>query len=76
MILACGDVGLSAFVRFSPDAIKAARQALAQGCTVVGDVPAVVASFDQTRLTHLGCRWQALIDNSHINISADSEQHF
>ncbi|MGF1518207.1 MAG: precorrin-8X methylmutase [Nodosilinea sp.] len=76
MILACGDVGLSAFVRFSPDAIKAARQALAQGCTVVGDVPAVVASFDQARLTHLGCRWQALIDNGHIDSAADAEQQF
>ena len=76
MILACGDVGLSAFVRFSPDAIKAARQALTQGCTVVADVPAVMASFDQARLAHLGCSWQALIDDGHIDSAADAEQQF
>jgi precorrin-8X/cobalt-precorrin-8 methylmutase len=76
MILACGDVGLSAFVRFSPDAIKAARQALTQGCTVVADVPAVMASFDRARLAHLGCPWQALIDDGHIDSAADAEQQF
>ncbi|WP_225938288.1 precorrin-8X methylmutase [Leptothermofonsia sichuanensis] len=76
MILACGDVGLSAFVRFSPDAIKAARQALTQGCTVVGDVPAVVASLDQPRLVHLGCRWQALLDDVHIDGVVTAEQSF
>jgi precorrin-8X/cobalt-precorrin-8 methylmutase len=74
LILACGDVGLAAFVRLSPDAIKAAREALSSGCTVVGDVPAVVATLDQTRLAHLGCKWQTLLDNPHLHSAADAEQ--
>ncbi|WP_035984869.1 precorrin-8X methylmutase [Leptolyngbya sp. KIOST-1] len=76
LVLACGDVGLAAFVRFSQDAIKAAREALATGCTVVGDVPAVVASLDQARLTHLGCQWRTLIDNPHLDSAADAERQF
>lgn len=76
LILACGDVGLAAFVRFSPDAIKAARQALSAGCTVVGDVPAVVVSLDQARLVHLSYPWQTLIDNPHLDSAAAAEQTF
>ncbi|NJL87466.1 MAG: MerR family transcriptional regulator [Leptolyngbyaceae cyanobacterium SM1_1_3] len=76
LVLTCGDVGLAAFVRFSQDAIKAARTALTAECTVVGDVPAVVASLDQARLTHLGCGWQTLIDNPHLDSAADAEQQF
>jgi precorrin-8X/cobalt-precorrin-8 methylmutase len=34
LVLACGDVSLAAFVRFSPDAVKAARESLQAGCTV------------------------------------------
>ena len=76
LVLSSGDVGLAAFVRFSRDAIKAARAALTAGCTVIGDVPAVVASLDQARLVHLGCGWQTLIDDPHLDSAADAEQRF
>ena len=76
LVLACGDVSLAAFVRFSSDAIKAARDTLTTGCTVVGDVPAVVAALDQTRLMHLGCQWATLIDNPHVDSAAEAEQLF
>lgn len=76
LVLACGDVSLTSFVRFSADAIKAAREALSRGCTVIGDVPAVVAAFDQPRLAHLGCQWESLIDSAHIDSAADAEQVF
>ena len=76
MVLACGDVSLASFVRLSADAIKAARDALKQGCTVVGDIPVVVSALDQTRLAHLGCSVQTLIDNPHINSAAEAEQTF
>ncbi|MEO0828806.1 MAG: precorrin-8X methylmutase [Cyanobacteria bacterium J06635_15] len=76
MVLACGDVSLVPFVRLSCDALKAARNALRQGCTVVGDIPAVVTALDQTRLAHLGCPVQTLIDNPHISSAAEAEQTF
>jgi precorrin-8X/cobalt-precorrin-8 methylmutase len=76
LVLACGDVSLAAFVKFSRDAIKAARESLSAGCTVVGDVPAVINQLDHTRLTHLGCRWTTLIDNPHIHDAADAEHTF
>lgn len=76
MVLACGDVSLVPFVRLSCDALKAARDNLKQGCTVVGDIPAVVTALDQTRLAHLGCDLQTLIDNPHINSAAEAEQTF
>ncbi|MEM6521552.1 MAG: precorrin-8X methylmutase [Cyanobacteria bacterium P01_C01_bin.70] len=76
LVLACGDVSLAAFAKFSGDAIKAARESLQTGSTVVGDVPAVINTLDQTRLTHLGCRWTTLIDNPHIHDAADAEHTF
>jgi precorrin-8X/cobalt-precorrin-8 methylmutase len=76
MVLACGDVSLVPFVRLSHDALKAARDALKQGCTVVGDIPAVVTALDQTRLAHLGCSVQTLIDNPHINSADEAEATF
>jgi precorrin-8X/cobalt-precorrin-8 methylmutase len=76
LVLACGDVSLAAFVRCSPDAIKAAREALQAGCTVVSDVPAVTNSLDQTRLSHLGCQWTTLLANPHISSPVDAEQTF
>jgi len=76
MVLACGDVSLVPFVRLSRDALKAARDALKQGCTVVSDIPAVVTALDQTRLAHLGCPVQTLIDNPHINSAAEAEETF
>lgn len=76
LVLACGDVSLAAFVRFSSDAIKAARETLTAGCTVVGDVPAVMAAIDETRLTHLSCQQTTLLDDPHIDGVTDAEQTF
>ncbi|MEM9946210.1 MAG: precorrin-8X methylmutase [Cyanobacteria bacterium P01_D01_bin.36] len=76
MVLACGDVSLVPFVRLSRDALKAARDALKQGCTIMSDIPAVVTALDQTRLAHLGCAVQTLIDNPHINSAAEAEEAF
>ncbi|MEM1242677.1 MAG: precorrin-8X methylmutase [Cyanobacteria bacterium P01_H01_bin.26] len=76
MVLACGDVSLVPFVRLSCDALKAARDALKQGCPVLGDIPAVVTALDQTRLAHLGCSIQTLIDNPHVNSAAEAEETF
>ncbi|PSN20760.1 MerR family transcriptional regulator [filamentous cyanobacterium CCP5] len=76
LVLACGDVSLAGFVRFSPNAIKAARESLQAGCTVVSDVPAVANSLDQTRLTHLGCPWTTLLDDPHLSSAAEAEQTF
>ncbi len=76
LVLACGDVSLAAFMRFSPDAIEAARNTLSAGCTVIGDVPSVVATLDRTRLAHLGCQWHSLIDNPHVDSADDAEQRF
>ncbi|MEM6252269.1 MAG: precorrin-8X methylmutase [Cyanobacteria bacterium P01_D01_bin.156] len=76
MVLACGDVSLVPFVRLSSNALKAARDILKQGCTIVGDIPAVATALDQTRLAHLGCSVKTLIDNPHINSAAEAEQTF
>ncbi|MDZ8052216.1 MAG: precorrin-8X methylmutase [Aulosira sp. ZfuVER01] len=76
LVLACGDVSLVNFVRLSPDAIAAARDALNVGCSVVTDLTAVAATLDQTRLAHLGCRIEALIDDPHITGASEAEQAF
>lgn len=57
-------------------AIAVARHALQAGCQVVGDISAVTATFDQTRLAHLGCQIATLIDNPHITNAAEAEQEF
>ena len=76
LVLACGDVSLAAFVRFSSDAIKAARETLSAGCKVVGDVPAVMAAVDDARLTHLSCQQITLLNDPHIDSVTDAEQAF
>jgi len=76
LVLACGDVSLVHFVRLSREAIAAARHNLTAGCHVVADVPAVVAALDHTRLVHLGCQVQTLIDEPHITSAAEAEQAF
>ncbi|MUL34905.1 precorrin-8X methylmutase [Gloeocapsopsis dulcis] len=76
LVLACGDVSLVNFVRLGNRAIAAARNALLSNCQVVGDVPAVVAALDQTRLKHLGCEVTTLIDDPHITSAAEAEQVF
>lgn len=76
LVLACGDVSLVQFVQRSKGAIAAARNALQAGSQVVGDVPTVVASLDQTRLAHLGCSTTTLIDDPHITSAVEAEQAF
>lgn len=76
LVLACGDVSLVNFVRLSREAIAAARHTLSAGCPVVADVPTVVAALDHTRLSHLGCQVQTLIDDPHITSAAEAEQAF
>lgn len=76
LVLACGDVSLAAFVRFSADAIKAARENLLKGCTVVSDVSAIATALDRTRLAHLKCQEVTLLDNPHIDTVADAERTF
>ena len=76
LVLASGDVSLAAFVRFSADAIKAARETLSAGCTVVGDLPLIATALDQTRLVNLGCQQATLIDDPHVEDVAEAEQTF
>ncbi len=76
LALACGDTSLVPFVRLSPDAIAAARDALKRGNTVVGDIPAVAAALDRTRLAHMGCSVRVLLDDPHITSAGDAERQF
>ena len=76
LVLACGDVSLVNFVQVSPGAIAAAREALKSGCQIIGDVPAIVAACDRTRLAHLGCQITTLIDDPHLTDAAEAEQEF
>ena len=76
LVLACGDVSLINFVRWSPDAIAAARHALKDGCPIVADLPAIAAPLDHTRLAHLGCSVEVLIQDPHVTGVNDAEQAF
>lgn len=76
LVLACGDVSLVNFVRLSTRAIAAARDTLKTGCPVVTDVPTVTAALDQTRLAHLGCPVETLINDPHITGATEAEQAF
>lgn len=76
LVLACGDVSLASFVRVSQRAVAAARTSLQAGCAVVTDVPAVAAALDHTRLAHLGCPIETLINDPHIAGAHDAEQTF
>ena len=76
LVLACGDVSLVDFVRVGEGAIATARNILSTGCQIVGDVPAVTAALDRTRLAHLHCTVETLIDNPHITTAEDAEQEF
>jgi len=76
LVLACGDVSLVDFVRVGEGAIATARNILSTGCQIVGDVPAVTAALDRTRLAHLNCTVETLIDNPHITTAEDAEQEF
>ncbi|AFY92229.1 precorrin isomerase [Chamaesiphon minutus PCC 6605] len=76
LVLACGDVSLVNFVRLSGEAIGSARAALKSGCRIMCDVPAVTATLDRTRLAHLDCQIETLIDDPHITGVAEAEQAF
>ncbi|BAZ21538.1 precorrin-8X methylmutase CbiC/CobH [Kalymmatonema gypsitolerans NIES-4073] len=76
LVLACGDVSLASFVKLSHQAIATSREALKSGCQVVVDIPTVGAALDMTRLAHLGCRVETLIDNPHITTATEAEKAF
>ncbi|MBE9193978.1 precorrin-8X methylmutase [Synechocystis sp. LEGE 06083] len=76
LVLACGDVSLVNAVRLSQGAIATARDALKGGCLIMTDVPVVAAALDQTRLAHLGCTVEKLIDEPHITGVSEAEQAF
>ncbi|HEY9736877.1 MAG TPA: precorrin-8X methylmutase, partial [Trichocoleus sp.] len=76
LVLACGDVSLINFVRLSPGAVAVARDALKAQCSIVTDLPTVAATLDLTRLAHLGCPVESLIDDPHITGVSEAEQAF
>ncbi|MEH2075698.1 MAG: precorrin-8X methylmutase [Nostoc sp.] len=76
LVLACGDVSLVSFVKLSRGAIAASRKALSSSCQIVVDTQTVAAALDQTRLLHLGCRTETLIDNPHITTATEAEAAF
>lgn len=76
LVLACGDVSIANFITVGQGAISAARNALKSSCQIVGDVPPIVAALDRTRLAHLGCPVDTLIDNPHIISATEAEEEF
>ena len=76
LVLACGDVSLVSFIKLSRGAIAASRVALSSSCQIVVDTQTVAAALDQTRLLHLGCRIETLIDNPHITTATEAEVAF
>ncbi|MBD2439256.1 precorrin-8X methylmutase [Nostoc sp. FACHB-110] len=76
LVLACGDVSLTSFVRVSAGAIAASRHALKSSCHIFVDIPTIAAALDQTRLAHLGCQVRTFIANPHITTAPEAEQEF
>ncbi|ARV60803.1 MerR family transcriptional regulator [Nostocales cyanobacterium HT-58-2] len=76
LVLACGDVSLVPFIRLSDRAIAASREALKSGCQIIVDISTVAAALDMTRLAHLGCQVETLIDNPHITTATEAEKAF
>jgi precorrin-8X/cobalt-precorrin-8 methylmutase len=76
LVLATGDVSLVGFIRFDDNAFAASRKALESGCQIIADISTVAGAFDQTRLAHLGCRVETLIDNPHISTAIEAENAF
>ena len=64
------------FYKLSNNAIAASRETLKLGCQIVVDIPTVAAALDQTRLVHLGCQVETLIDNPHITTATEAEFAF
>ncbi|MBE9160350.1 precorrin-8X methylmutase [Nodosilinea sp. LEGE 06152] len=76
LVLACGDVSLIDFVSLSPSAVASSREALKAKCCIVTDLPTVAATLDHTRLAHLGCPVETLMDDPHITGVSEAEQTF
>ncbi len=76
LVMATGDVSLVGFIRFDSNVFVASRNALKSGCQIIADIPTVAGAFDQTRLAHLGCRVETLIDNPHISTAIEAENAF
>lgn len=76
LILATGDVSLVGFIKFSDNALHNSRDALKSGCQIIADISSVAAALDHTRLAHLGCQVEVLIDNPHITTAMEAEQAF
>ncbi|MHC5827333.1 MAG: precorrin-8X methylmutase, partial [Nostoc sp.] len=76
LVLASGDVSLVSFIKLSRDAIAASREALSSSCQIVVDTQTVAATLDQTRLSHLRCQIETLIDNPHITTATEAELAF
>jgi precorrin-8X/cobalt-precorrin-8 methylmutase len=76
LVLACGDVSIVEFVSSGKFAIASARDNLKAGCQIIADIPAVVNALDRTRLAHLGCQIDSLIDDPHISSASEAEQKF
>jgi precorrin-8X/cobalt-precorrin-8 methylmutase len=64
------------FIKLSAGAIAASREALSSSCQIVVDTQTVAAALDQTRLFHLGCHIETLIDNPHITTVTEAEVAF
>ncbi len=76
LVLACGDVSLAYFVRWSENAIANGRDFLQSNCQIVVDVASVAAALDHTRLAHLSVDVKIIIDEPHITNVAEAEEEF
>ncbi|NJK62401.1 MAG: MerR family transcriptional regulator [Synechococcaceae cyanobacterium SM2_3_1] len=76
LVMACGDASIVSMLQLGHGAISAARLSLLMGRPVITDVPAIAAALDQTRLAHLECPVQVLIEDPHVSTVAEAEQAF
>lgn len=76
LVLACGDVSIVHHLRLGWGAISAARLSLQMGRPIVTDVPAIAVALDRTRLAHLECPVQILIEDPHVATVVEAEQAF
>ena len=56
--------------------IASTREALKSACQVFVDTFSVAAALDNTRLAHLKCQIETLIDNPHITSATEAEIAF
>ncbi|NJK64059.1 MAG: MerR family transcriptional regulator [Synechococcaceae cyanobacterium SM2_3_1] len=76
LVLACGDVSIVPMMQISLGVIATARHHLSLGCDIITDTQMVAAALDQARLSHLGCKIRAIINDPHIASVQDAEQNF